>query len=92
MFFVISNGISALHLAQDYGHSSIVNALRAEGADVNQKNHAYVVEGLAEGGAVSHACCCRNDQAPIHKAARGGDLLMLEFLVARGADVNAQNE
>ncbi len=47
---------------------------------------------LAEGGAVSHACCCRDGWAPIHWAARGGYLSCLEFLVARGADVHAQDE
>jgi ankyrin repeat protein len=46
---------------------------------------------LAEGGAVSHACCCRNGYAPIHKAAFYGHLSCLEFLVARGADVNVQD-
>ena len=47
---------------------------------------------LAEGGAVSHACCCRDGQAPIHWAAWGGHLSTLEFLVARGADVHAQTK
>jgi hypothetical protein len=66
----------------------VVKTLLEEGADVYQTNR-YVVEGLAEGGAVSHACCCRDGQAPIHKAAKAGYLSILEFLVARGADVNA---
>jgi ankyrin repeat protein len=47
---------------------------------------------LAEGGAVSHACCCRDGETPIHKAARVGHLSILEFLVARGADVHAQDK
>ena len=47
---------------------------------------------LVEGVAVSHAYCCRDGQAPIDKAAQGGHLSCLEFLVARGADVNAQDE
>ncbi len=47
---------------------------------------------LAEGGAVSHACCCRDGWAPIHWAARGGHLLILEFLLARGANVHAQTK
>jgi hypothetical protein len=46
---------------------------------------------LAEGGAVSHACCCRDGRAPIYKAAEWGHLSILEFLVARGADVHAQD-
>ena len=45
---------------------------------------------LAEGGAVSHACCCRDGEAPIHWAAGQGHMSILEFLVARGADVHAQ--
>ena len=65
--------------------------LLEEGADVNQKNK-YVVEGLAEGGAVSHACCCRDGQAPIHLAAKNGNLSCLELFVARGADVHAQTK
>ena len=32
MFFVISDGTSALQLAEDKGHSAFVNALRAAGA------------------------------------------------------------
>ena len=47
---------------------------------------------LAEGGAVSHACCCREGKAPIHEAAYRGHLLILEFLVARGVDVHALNK
>ena len=53
---------------------------------------AAVCVVLAEGGAVSHACCCRDGEAPIHKAAEVGHLSILEFLVARGADVNVQNK
>ncbi len=53
---------------------------------------AAVCVVLAKGGAVSHACCCRDGEAPIHKAALGGYLSCLEFLVARGADVHAQDE
>jgi hypothetical protein len=68
-----------------------VQTLLEEGADVNQANR-YLGMGLIEGGAVSHACCCRDGQAPIHKAAEGGHLSCLEFLVARGADVHAQDE
>ena len=53
---------------------------------------AAVCVVLAEGGAVSHACCFRRCRAPIHKAAMGGHLSILEFLVARGADVHAQTK
>ena len=68
-----------------------MKTLLEEGADVNQKNE-YVVVLLAEGGAVSHACCCSRGEAPIHKAAQRGHLACLEVLVARGADVHAQNK
>ena len=84
-------GDSALHAATSNGDSVVMEKLLEEGADVNLKNK-YVVEGLAEEGDVSHACCCRSGQAPIHKAAYGGHLSTLEFLVARGADVNPQTK
>ena len=45
-----------------------------------------------EGGASSHACCCRNGEAPIHKAVVGGHLSCLELLLTRNADVNVQDE
>jgi hypothetical protein len=41
---------------------------------------------------VSHACCCRRGEAPIHFAAERGHLSILEFLVARGANVHAQTK
>ena len=47
---------------------------------------------LAEGGAVSHACCCRNGMASIHWAAGEGHSSIVEFLVARGANVHAQDK
>ena len=59
----------------------VVKTLLDEGADVNQKNE-YVVVLLAEGGAVCHTCCCRDGEAPIHKAAEYNNLSCLEFLVA----------
>ena len=81
-------GNGALHAATSNGDSVVVKTLLEEGADANQANQ-YVGVLLAEGGAASHACCCRDGQAPIHWAALGGDLSCLEFLVARGADVHA---
>jgi hypothetical protein len=36
--------------------------------------------------------CCRYGWAPIQKAAEEGHLSILEFLVARGADVHAQDK
>jgi hypothetical protein len=46
---------------------------------------------LAEGGAMSHACCCRSGRAPIHFAASNDRLPCLEWLVAKGADVHARD-
>ena len=40
----------------------------------------------------SDARCCRDGRTPIYRAAFGGDLSCLEFLVARNADVNAQTK
>ncbi len=42
-------------------------------------------------GAVSHACCCRFGHAPIHNAVGNSHLSCLEWLVARGADIHAQD-
>ena len=84
-------GDGALHVATNNGDSVVVKTLLEEGADANQANE-YVDMGLFKGGAVSHACCCRNGEAPIHKAAERGHLSCMEFLVARGADVHAQDK
>ena len=84
-------GDGALHVATNNGDSVVVKTLLEEGADANQANQ-YVGMRLIEGGAVSHACCCRFGAAAIHIAAEGGHLSCLEFLVARGADVHAQTK
>ena len=47
---------------------------------------------LAEGGAMSHARCCRDGWAPVHLAARFGHLPCLEWLVAGGADVHVETK
>jgi ankyrin repeat protein len=84
-------GDGALHAASSNGDLVVVKMLLEEGADVIQKN-MYVGARFAKGGAVSHACCCSKGKAPIHAAAEAGHLSILEFLVARGADVNAQTK
>jgi hypothetical protein len=47
---------------------------------------------LAEGGAVSHACCFSEGKAPIHEAAIQCHLPCLELLVAQGAEVDAKDK
>jgi hypothetical protein len=47
---------------------------------------------LVEGGAASHACCCRDGWAPIHWAAGGGHSSTVELLIANDADVNARDK
>jgi ankyrin repeat protein len=48
---------------------------------------------VVEGGRLfSDARCCRDGEAPIQRAASGGHLSCLEFLVGRNADVNAQTK
>ena len=84
-------GDGALHAATNNGDLVVVKTLLEAGADENRANK-YVGVGLIEGGAVSHAFCCRLGWAPIHKAAERGLLSCLEFLVARGAGVRAQNK
>jgi ankyrin repeat protein len=47
---------------------------------------------LIEEGAFAHACFCSDGKAPIHFAAGGGYSSALELLIAKNADVNAQNK
>jgi hypothetical protein len=47
---------------------------------------------LIEGGAFSHACFCSDGWAPIHGAASAGYSSALELLIAKNADVNAQDK
>ncbi len=85
-------GDGALHAATSNGDLVVMKTLLDAGADANHANE-YVGVVLAEGGAVSHACCCRRGRgSPIHRAAEGGHLSCLEFLVAQGADVHAKDK
>ena len=45
-----------------------------------------------ERGARSYACCCRGEQAPIHRAAAKGHTSTVELLISKNADVNVQDE
>jgi ankyrin repeat protein len=54
-----------------------------------------VYEGRGGGtvcGILSDACCCSYKSAPIHLAAEGGHVPCIELLVAKKADVNAQDD
>ncbi len=42
-------------------------------------------------GAFFHACRCRCGWAPVHRAALHGRIPFIEFLLSKGADVNAQD-
>ena len=44
------------------------------------------------GWAFSHACFCSDGWAPIHGAASAGYSSALELLIAKNADVNAQDK
>jgi len=73
-------GLTALHVAIEAGHREVAAALLDHGADVN----AQGVVARAEGG-----------ETPLHKVAAGrarGDAVeWLEFLIARGAEVNSRD-
>jgi hypothetical protein len=49
-------------------------------------------EVLIEGGAVSHACCCRWGKTPIHKASGENHFSCVEILVAGGANINDKDK
>ena len=70
-------GDTALHVAVDSGHESIVALLLDKGADPN----ASRLSGSLGRG-----------EAPIHYAAREGRPAILKLLLERGADVNARTK
>ncbi|GBM77471.1 Ankyrin-3 [Araneus ventricosus] len=63
-------GVSALHLASEVGHESLVTTL-LEKIDVNFKSSSHFV--------------------PLHYAARGGHADVAQFLINKGAEINARN-
>ncbi|GBM77457.1 Ankyrin-3 [Araneus ventricosus] len=63
-------GVSALHLASEVGHESLVSTL-LEKIDVNFKSSSHFV--------------------PLHYAARGGHADVVQFLINKGAEINARN-
>ena len=68
-------GRTPLHWAAQKGHTDIVQALIAKGADVN----ATVTDGICKG------------QTPLHRAAENGHTDVAELLIEAGANVNAKD-
>ena len=73
-----------------HAHASVLKRLCIFVVDVGGECCCVVCE--IEGGARSDACCCRDWDAPIHKAAWGGHTSTVELLISKSANVQVQNK
>jgi ankyrin repeat protein len=93
---------TALQLAAQHGHVDVVRLLGNSRCDINavvsdggvnalhlaaEKRHLAVAQVLLEGGAMQTTTA--NGAAPLHSAAKHGDMDMLELLIDHGADIAA---
>jgi uncharacterized protein len=99
------DGWTPLHLAAFFAQPSIVDALLANGADVNARarnatnnmplhaattgRNMAAVQALVEHGADVNARQ-EGGWTPLHSAALNGDVEMARFLISHGADVQAR--
>lgn len=101
-----SRGSRPLHLAAESGNASMIELLLANGADISAINNLgeqpiYIairhgnieaLRVLVDGGAVL-SCTDQEGRQPLHWAAESSDQPnIIEFLVSRGANINAWTE
>jgi ankyrin repeat protein len=98
-----STGSSPLSLAAAHGHTTVVELLVKEGADINVRNeyygdalqvasyngHEHIVKLLLSRGAVVNASCGKFGNA-LQAAASRGHQQVVKLLLDEGAEVNAQ--
>ena len=99
-------GDRALERACENGANAVIALLLATGADINHKNylgkvplaiaashHPYqdIVKKLLDAGADPNIAD-KDGQTPLHQAARCGNSMTIQHLIAAGADVNATNK
>lgn len=101
------NGWTPLMCSMMSGHESAMRTLLHEGADVNKPDkHGWTPLHKCASGRTQDPLAawilleeynadvhCRDDnrRTPLHHAALGGSLVIVEMLVTRGADVNAKD-
>jgi ankyrin repeat protein len=101
-----NNDYTVLILASQKGHTEIVEALLAKGADVNAKandgstaflwanvnGHTEIVKALLAKGVNVNEKARKNGMTALIAASQNGHTEIVEALLAKGADVNAKED
>ena len=101
------DGESALGVAARFGRGEVVQALLAQGADLNSRDHKYgatpliwasvngftgIVKSLLEKGADANTPDSKNGMTPLMSAAAGGKAEVIKVLLDKGAAINATDQ